>query len=297
MIEFPISGVESYWWLPPLFTFLVAAFSSVGGLSGAFLLLPFQVSILGFTGPAVSPTNLLYNVVSIPSGVLRYARERRVIWPLAWLIVVATLPGMALGAVIRVTWLPDPGNFKIFAGAVLLYIASRLATTIFKRTKAAKTQSAADFTVDGVKWGPSVLTFRFQGESHRASVPAIFGLCLGVGVIGGTYGIGGGAIVAPFLVAVIGLPVFTIAGATLFSTFVTSIAGVLIYWALPLVGLSHGEAVTPDFLLGGLCGLGGAPGMFLSASLQRYLPARLIKAILVLLLLTVAVRYLSPLVL
>lgn len=40
-------------------------------------------------------------------------------------------------------------------------------------------------------------------------------LCFIVGIVGGIYGIGGGAIVAPFLVTFFGLPVYTVAGATL----------------------------------------------------------------------------------
>jgi len=74
MIEFPVSGVETYWWLPALVAFVISVFTSMGGLSGAFLILPFQVSILGFTGPAVSPTNLVYNIIAIPGGVLRFWR-------------------------------------------------------------------------------------------------------------------------------------------------------------------------------------------------------------------------------
>ena len=50
-----------------------------------------------------------------------------------------------------------------------------------------------------------------------------------VGLIGGTYGIGGGAIIAPFLAAIFKLPMYTIAGAALLGTLVTSIAGVGIY--------------------------------------------------------------------
>ena len=96
MVEFPISGVETYWWLPVLVAFGISAFTSTAGVSGAFLLLPFQVSVLGFAGPAVSPTNLLFNVVAIPSGVYRYQRERRMVWPLAWTIVLTTLPGIAI---------------------------------------------------------------------------------------------------------------------------------------------------------------------------------------------------------
>ena len=54
-------------------------------------------------------------------------------------------------------------------------------------------------------------------------------LSLIVGLVGGVYGIGGGAIMAPFLVSFFGLPVHAVAGASLFATFLTSVAGVGFY--------------------------------------------------------------------
>ena len=80
---FPASGVEANPLILLLVTFLVSALSAPAGVSGAFLLLPFQVSVLGFTSPAVSPTNLIYNVIATPGGVYRFVREQRVVWPLA----------------------------------------------------------------------------------------------------------------------------------------------------------------------------------------------------------------------
>jgi hypothetical protein len=47
-------------------SFVVAAVASPAGVSGAVLLLPFQVGVLGTPSPAVTPTNLLYNVVATP---------------------------------------------------------------------------------------------------------------------------------------------------------------------------------------------------------------------------------------
>ena len=123
---FPVSGVKTWVFLPPLVAFVVSFFTSMGGVSGAFLLLPFQMSILGFTSPAVSPTNLVYNIVGIPSGVYRYIREGRMAWPLTWTIIVGTLPGVFFGAIIRIKYLPNPRAFKFFVGCVLLYIGSRL---------------------------------------------------------------------------------------------------------------------------------------------------------------------------
>jgi uncharacterized membrane protein YfcA len=48
------------------------------------------------------------------------------VWPLTWMVVAGTLPGVVLGGLVRLHWLPDPGPFKAFVGCVLLYIGLRL---------------------------------------------------------------------------------------------------------------------------------------------------------------------------
>jgi len=48
--------------------YAIAAISTPAGISGAVLLLPFQVSVLGTPSPAVTPTNLLYNIVATPGA-------------------------------------------------------------------------------------------------------------------------------------------------------------------------------------------------------------------------------------
>jgi len=80
-MDFPVSGVEISPLIPPLTALAISFFTSMAGVSGAFLLLPFQVSVLGFSSPAVSPTNLFYNIVGIPGGVYRYIREGRMCGP------------------------------------------------------------------------------------------------------------------------------------------------------------------------------------------------------------------------
>jgi len=116
----------TYYILLPLVSFTIALFTAQAGVSGAFLLLPFQMSVLGFTSPAVSSTNLVYNLIAIPSGVYRYIVEKRMAWPVTAVIVAGTLPGVFIGAVIRITYLPDPKAFKLFVGLVLLYLGFRL---------------------------------------------------------------------------------------------------------------------------------------------------------------------------
>ena len=99
---FPTSGVEVNPLIPLLTAFFVSFFTSMGGVSGAFLLLPFQVSILGYTAPSVSATNQVFNVVAIPSGVYRYIKEGRMLWPLTCAVTIGTLPGVFIGAWVRI---------------------------------------------------------------------------------------------------------------------------------------------------------------------------------------------------
>jgi uncharacterized membrane protein YfcA len=112
-----------------------------------------------------------------------------------------------------------------------------------------------------------------------------------VGVIGGTYGIGGGAIIAPFLITIFNLPVYTIAGAALFGTFLTSIAGVAFYTVIAPMYAYTGLAISPDWKLGALFGIGGLMGIYVGARLQRFFPARFIKSILGFVMLFLSIRY------
>jgi uncharacterized protein len=68
MVHFPVSGVEVNPLIPLLVAFAVSALMAPAGVSGAFLLLPFQLSALGFTSPAVSPTKLVYNILATPTA-------------------------------------------------------------------------------------------------------------------------------------------------------------------------------------------------------------------------------------
>ena len=299
---FPLSGVTVDPWIPPLVAFAVSFLTSMGGVSGAFLLLPFQMSVLGYTSPSVSATNQLYNIVAIPSGVYRYWREGRMIWPLVWAVVAGTLPGVLIGAIIRVTGLRDPRHFKLFAAAVLLYIGIKMVRDMLKQQAAsAATGKAAPSGPLAASYGNPAATvritestlrrigFTFQGENYSVPVSGIFLLCFIVGIVGGVYGIGGGAIVAPFLVTFFGLPVYTVAGAALMGTFVTSVAGVAFYSAL--APFYPHLSVAPDWLLGLLFGLGGMAGMYLGARCQKFVPAKAIKWMLVTILVGTALKY------
>ena len=287
-VYFPVSGVETSIFIPPLVAFVISFFSSMAGITGAFLILPFQMSVLGFVTPSVSSTNFLYNVVGTPGGIIRYMREGRMVWPLALAITIGTLPGVLVGYYIRVRFFPDPSSFKLFVGLVLLYIGVRVVKKIIRSSPPAAAGENGNFTISNVTYSLSQMGFDFQERRVEFSLSAIVILALVVGVIGGIYGIGGGAIIAPFCVAFLNIPVHTVAGAAMFGTFVTSIVGVAIYSTIPFY---NGQTAPPDWFLGILFGVGGLLGMYLGATCQKYVPERIIQAMLALIIFAVSLNY------
>ena len=131
--------------------------------------------------------------------------------------------------------------------------------------------------------------YTFYDEQYDVSTSGIFVLSLIVGVVGGIYGIGGGAIIAPFFVTFFGLPIYTVAGAALMGTFVTSVAGVVFYQAI--APFYPTMSIAPDWLLGILFGLGGMAGMYLGARCQKHVPAGAIKWMLAGIIVATALKY------
>jgi uncharacterized membrane protein YfcA len=241
--------------------FVIATVTSPVGVSGAVFLLPVQLSVFGVPNPQVTPTNLLYNVLSGPGALFRYARQGQLRGPLARTLVLGSAPGVMIGAVLRVYVADDPTVFKLVAAAVLaptgLFI---LLSTRGKGTRLVRTPLSP--------WAMGLAAFV-------------------VGIVGGIYGIGGGSILGPILVGS-GMAVSQVAPAALASTFVTSIVGVTTFAVLQL---NASGSISPDWPLGVACGLGGLCGGYLGASLQPRLPEQLLRTLLGLLAISLAVVY------
>ena len=332
---FPVSGIDIFPLIPVAVGFCISFFCSMAGLSGAFLLLPFQMSFLGFTSPSVSPTNLVYNVVSTPGGVWRFIQERRMVWPLALVIIAGSVPGSLAGAAARILFLPDPEVFKCFVALVLLYISLLLIYGVLRKRfprqsgasgaralSSSSVESPAQKNVSpsvpsgippgtspGVSSGTPIpppsyeapfavkveefsikrISYAFMGETYAASTKGVFALCFIVGIVGGAYGIGGGAIIAPFLISSFRLPVHTVAGATLLGNFATSLSGLIFFQCFSY--MFSGMPVAPDWGLGLLFGLGGLLGIYYGARAQKHVPELYIKAFICVVLMGTAAGY------
>ncbi len=289
-VTFPISGVKTWLFLPPLVTFFLAYFGAMAGVTGAFLLLPFQMSVLGYTAPGVSATNFLYNLFAIPGTVWRYTREGRLNWPLALIISSGSLPGILIGYFFRVKFLSRPEKFKPFAALVLLYLAYRLGKDLWQNVSLELPDKKALIRTRLLSLRR--ISFEFDHTLYSYNPQHVFLVAFLVGIAGGAYGIGGGAVLAPYCITVLKLPVYTVAGASLLGTFISSAAGAIIY----ALGLgAKGLNTKPDLYLGSLFGLGGLLGGYLGAKTQKFIPERPIKWGLLFVILLVIVKYLGSL--
>ncbi|MEV5546781.1 sulfite exporter TauE/SafE family protein [Streptomyces sp. NPDC052309] len=229
---------------------LISVATAPVGVSGAMFMLPVQVSVLGVPSPAVTPTNLLFNVVSGPGALLCHHRAGRLGGPLARVLIAGTVPGVVVGAVIRVFAVPGPHVFRLFIAALLLPLGSWLWLRTLRPARSRRTGQ----------------------PSPRATTA----LAVAVGIAGGIYGIGGGSLLGPIL-AGRGVPVAVVAPAALASTFVTSVAGAATY---ALLSPAAPGDIAPDWLLGLSCGLGGLIGGCLGARLQPHLPETALRLLL-----------------
>ena len=245
--------------------YLIAVVTTPAGISGAVLLLPFQISVLDTPSPSVTPTNLLYNVVATPGALYRYWRQGQTGGRLALVLIAGTLPGVIAGSVIRVKLLPGPRVFDVLVAAVLIPLGIWLVLT--RPTRA--------------------------GESDRPArlipAPVLMVLAAVVGCVGGIYGLGGGAFLAPVLIGS-GRRPSEAAPAALASTFVTSAGGVITF---TILALQQHIPVAPDWPTGIALGIGGLAGGYTGARLQSRMPDVLIRRLVGVLVTAIGAYFLS----
>ncbi|MFD9722002.1 TSUP family transporter [Streptomyces sp. NPDC059076] len=231
--------------------FAISIVTAPVGVSGAVFLLPVQLSVLQVPSPSVTPTNLLYNVVAGPGALLRYRRRGGLGGRLPRLLIAGAVPGVVLGAVIRVFAIPGPEIFRLLVAALLLPLGLWLCI---------RTLRPSD-----------------QVERPDLGTRTTVWLALAVGTAGGIYGIGGGSLIGPIL-AGRGMAVSRVAPAALACTFVTSLVGAATYAVLAFAVPGHN--IAPDWFLGLVCGLGGLCGGAVGAHLQPKLPERSLRSLL-----------------
>ncbi len=265
-MNFPVADLQLNPFVPVAVGLVVSLIFGQVGLTGGIATLPFMVSILNFTSPSVSSTNLIFNLISPAGSVYSYSKEKRMLWGLGFFAAAGGILGSLIGPRIRIGPLEDILIFKALFGVVLGLIGVRLYL-----------RKPEEINVGRVGTTKSLFYphFTFSEKTYFFSPPLVFSAGIIAGVISTTFGIGTGFLLVPFFTAVLRLPIYAVTGAALLSTQIVSASGILVYHFL-----DSGTSAAPDLKLGFLFGLGGAIGGFLSAKIQRRMPSKILHKIL-----------------
>ena len=206
----------------------------VGG-GGSILAVPLMVYFVGVSNPHVAiGTSAFAVAVNAASGLLNHARAGTINWRCAGMYAVAGIAGAFAGSTAG----------KAFDGQRLLFLFAIVMAIV------------------------GVLMLRGRAEAgnpdaqcNRENAPKVVGYGFGTGVFSGFFGIGGGFLIVPGLVAATGMPIINAIGSSLVAVTAFGLTTALNYAVSGLV----------DWLLAAAFITGGVLGGFLGARLAKHL--------------------------
>lgn len=210
----------------------VGLLSGLFGVGGGFLMTPLLM-MMGIP-PAVavaSDTNQI--VAASASGTLAHSKQKNVDFKLGFIILVGSLIGGSLGTVL-VKILRSLGNFDFVLNisyvVMLLLVGSfMLVESISSLKKLRKKDTAADNltikkTSAATKFMQSLpMKMYFEVSGIESSVLALLVLGLLIGILSALMGVGGGFIMLPIMIYLIGIPTHNAVGTSIFVVIFTAI--------------------------------------------------------------------------
>jgi uncharacterized protein len=248
----------------------IGAIGTMVGVGGGFLIVP----VIALLEPSWQPrTVTAYSLAVVCanacSGTAAYLRQRRVDRASVVAFAAAAIPGVLLG--IFGADAIDRGLFDPLFGVLLMLMAAWLAI-------------APDRRPAGLGGKTSRTLVDAHGNHYQWSFRMSLGLAgsVVVGVISALFGIGGGPVQVPFLVAVLNYPEHVATATSHAVLAVTSLVATLIHAAQ-----GDYSADLPLTLATAAGALAGAP---LGAKLSRYVPGKTLLRILAAMLAFIAIR-------
>ncbi|MFT4151249.1 MAG: sulfite exporter TauE/SafE family protein [Paracoccaceae bacterium] len=264
---------------------IVGFMSGMFGVGGGFLITP----LLFFIGipPAVAvATGANQVVASSISGVLAQLRRKAVDIRMGLVLLVGGIIGSALGVGVF-AWLTALGQVDLFVQLSYVVFLGFIGLTMFQESLRAILRQRKSGPVDvrrahvhtWVHRLPFKMKFRASGLYISVLPPALAGA--GVGFLSAIMGVGGGFIMVPVMIYLLGMPTKVVVGTSLFQ----------IIFVSAFTTLMH--AVTSqsvDMMLATLLIVGGVIGAQLGARIGVRLKAEQLRILLALLVIAVAAR-------
>lgn len=247
---------------PALAGVFVGVMSGLLGVGGGTIMVPIFRLAFGMSPLASTATSLFAIIPTSISGVVAHARAKTCVPKLGLALGVGGAVMSPMGV-----WLAgvSPGWLVICVAAIVIGFSA------FKMFKKA------------VKCAPTPRAGRAGGNVQAASAKAVpdqpvlsrkqylQGACIGLiaGLASGYVGVGGGFIMVPLMLAVLGIPMSLASGTSLIAIMILAIPGVI----------EQGLLGNIEYLAGIAIVVGSIPGALVGARLVRMVPERQLRFI------------------
>lgn len=199
--------------------FIAAFVGSLVGLGGGIVLVPAMLFLYDnmeafswATPQTIVGISLITMVFTGMSSTLAYYKLKRVDVKTGAIFLIGSLPGSVFGSWMNTKM--DLDSFSLYFGVLMLIIFFMM---FIDREKIMKNKS--------LEITDQTRTFIIDNETYQYNVTLIPSLVLSfaVGVLSGTFGIGGGTIAVPAMILFFGIPVQVAIGTSMFMIFFISI--------------------------------------------------------------------------
>ncbi len=229
-----------------IFAVGVGILSSMIGIGGGtvntpILLIVFFEIFNEQTAPATALVGGLFVAIAASVGYWRQ-EPRPIILKIGLILAVFTVPGSLFGVYLR-TLITAPYILRLVFGISLMPVALKM---LF-----AKKSGKGDVASELANWNMSKI-------SQRQWITSLIGAFIG-GMSAGLLGLGGGAVVVPVLIVLMGFPMHAAVATSMFIMMFTATAGTAYNIALGSVNLYFALALGVGMLVGGQIGSRLAP--------------------------------------
>jgi hypothetical protein len=297
-VAFPLAGVRVPIWHLLWMGFWTGYTMAIVGEAAGIFALPYQISVLQFGNPSVTPTTQLLTLLNPLGALLGFYRTRQTNWDFALWVCLGGMLGAMVGPFVRLTVLSDPKPFTVAVGLALAVTGVHLCVAAVRSfrsragfehrfTSAVRDAVAAGRSPSGLPPGLAIetvdksglrLTIAYWGDRWTMSLPVLFLVGLGVGIVSSALGVGGGFLLVPIFATFYRLPIYVLVAASI--PYVVSLSAVSLVTYGVIVPWSTGVRLPAEVSWGLFASAGGILGAWCAAKTQRFVPQSRLKLML-----------------
>lgn len=215
--------------LLPVLGFFIGAIASLTGIGGGAFIVPLLTLFYGFAPATAVGTSLTSIIFTGIASALNYAKQKRIYYRTGLALAVTTVPGAFLGAYLT-TILPARTLALIF-GVFIILVAIRMIISLDDfRKRPSKQEHVSNESASEMD--------RKQIKRTRMILLAV-GLSFFGGLASGLLGIGGGVLLVPIMIFVLGMPIHFATATSMFTIIFTSISGVTEHYLANQIDITY----------------------------------------------------------